>query len=158
MAFLARFWPFTTRLVLYGAKWSQFLLTAFTVRSPSPPQKNSWKPCWLGGSTNEYKFLLRGSIENLKTIRTIKNHCKTYRLAVNLQMEGNDLFFAVPNLKVHVFWENHWNLTKSPNFISNDLSSSCVRKNVSRFRHIFLAFSECMNFNCHSFKSVLSYG
>jgi hypothetical protein len=57
----------------------------------------------LGGSTNEYKFFRRGSIENLKTIKTIKNHCKTYRQAVNLQMEGNDLFFAVLNLKVHVF-------------------------------------------------------
>ena len=60
------------------------------------------------GQTNEYKFFLRGLIiENFekpsKPSETIKNHqkttAKTYRPAVNLQMEGNDLFLLYLILK-----------------------------------------------------------
>ena len=49
-----------------------------------------------------------------------------------------------PNLIFcHAFWEGHWCLTKSPNFISNYL---VVSKKVWRFRHIFGASSKKLKF------------
>ena len=45
--------------------------------------------------------------------------------------------------KIHIFWEGHKFFMKSPNFIWNYLVAS---KKVSRLRHIFVAFSEYINF------------
>ena len=81
-------------------------------------------------------------------------------------------------IKVHIFWEGHKNMTKSPNFFwqngllskvgcnwghglsaaahffkkskifeKNLLRRPFCQKKVWRFRHIFVAFSEYMNFN-----------
>ena len=49
----------------------------------------------------------------------------------------------IRDLKVHKFWENHKHLTKSANWFE---FCSVIDKSTWTFRHIFLAFSEYMNF------------
>ena len=53
-------------------------------------------------------------------------------------------------LKVHLFREGHYNMTKYPNFTRNYL----VVSKKDRFRPIFVAFSEYMNFTNLTFGAI----
>ena len=63
--------------------------------------------------------------------------------SVNLSIQTRFFFLQCQcnQVKVHIFWEGHKNMTKSTNYVLNSKF-----KKVCRLRHILVAFSEYMNF------------
>ena len=66
-----------------------------------------------------------------------------YQYKTSKHSTRNEVSWFSSSHKVHIFWEGHKNMTKSPKKFWRCLLNS---KKDWRFRHLFVAFSEYMNF------------
>ena len=71
----------------------------------------------------------------------IRSHCRVHHHSTVI-CRKEIILFLHSFCKVHIFWDGHKNLNKSPTFFLTITS-----KEIGRFFQIFLTFSEYMNFS-----------